>query len=119
MSKLYLGCVGLTLAALAALTLVGCSQGPPASSAPAASDVTTKTDAMAAKLPDGFEKLSAADQTAALAQKVCPVSGEKLGEMGTPIKVTVKGRDVFLCCPSCKEDLEKDPDKYLAKLNAK
>ena len=119
MSRIYLGCLGLALTAIAALSLVGCSQGPPASSTPAATDATTKTDATAAKMPEGFEKLSAADQTAALAQKICPVSGEKLGEMGTPFKVTVKGRDVFLCCPSCKEDLEKDPDKYLAKLDAK
>ena len=119
MSKMYLGFLGVAVTAVAALALVGCSQGPPASSTPTASDATPKADATAAKMPEGFEKLSAADQTAALAQKVCPVSGEKLGEMGTPFKVTVKGREVFLCCPSCKEDLEKDPDKYLAKLDAK
>jgi YHS domain-containing protein len=119
MSRTYLGYLGVVLIAVAALAFAGCSQGPPASPAPAASDATTKTDVTAVKMPEGFEKLSAADQTAALAQKVCPVSGEKLGEMGTPFKVTVKGRDVFLCCPNCKEDLEKDPDKYLAKLDAK
>ena len=39
--------------------------------------------------------------------------------MGTPLKVTVNGRDVFLCCPSCEEPLRKDPDKYFAKLDAK
>jgi len=70
-------------------------------------------------LTDAMAELSEADRAAALAQKVCPVSGETLGEMGAPIKVTVKGRDVFLCCPSCQEKLEADPDKYLAKLDAK
>jgi YHS domain-containing protein len=119
MSKLNISWFTAVLFAVGGFAWLGCSQGPPASSTPTASDAMTKTDATAAKMPEGFEKLSAADQTAALAQKVCPVSGEKLGEMGTPFKVTVKGRDVFLCCPSCKEDLEKDPDKYLAKLDAK
>ena len=37
--------------------------------------------------------------------------------MGTPVKVTVKGRPVFICCASCKAKLLKDPDKYLAKLD--
>jgi YHS domain-containing protein len=49
-------------------------------------------------------------------QGVCPVSGEPLGSMGKPVKVTVKGQTVFLCCPSCEEDLRKEPDKFLAKL---
>jgi YHS domain-containing protein len=104
------------LAVVGAFALVGCSSKPAA--APAANDKAV-TETSATAMPDGFDKLSAADQVAALAQKVCPVSGEKLGEMGTPIKITVKGRDVFLCCPSCKEDLLKDPEKYFAKLDAK
>jgi len=49
-------------------------------------------------------------------QKVCPVSGEPLGAMGTPYKVTVKGRDVLLCCQGCEAKIKADPDKYLAKL---
>jgi YHS domain-containing protein len=32
------------------------------------------------------------------------------------MKVTVKGRTVFLCCPGCEEDLRKEPDKFLEKL---
>jgi YHS domain-containing protein len=66
---------------------------------------------------DPLAALSAEDRAAAEKQGVCPVSGEKLGSMGTPYKVTVKGRTVFLCCDGCEEDLKKDPDKYLAKLN--
>jgi Cu(I)/Ag(I) efflux system membrane fusion protein len=104
------------LVAGGAFGLVGCSSKPAA--APAAADAAAK-ETSATSIPAGFEKLSEADRAAALAQKVCPVSDEKLGEMGTPFKVTVKGRDVFLCCPNCKEDLLKDPDKYFAKLDAK
>jgi len=75
-------------------------------------------DAVAANLA----KLPEQDRAAAEKQKVCPVSGEPLGKMGVPVKVTVKDskgaeHTVFLCCPHCKEAIEKDPDKYLAKLN--
>ena len=31
-------------------------------------------------------------------------------------KVTVKDRQIWLCCPGCKEKLISDPDTYLAKL---
>ncbi len=36
--------------------------------------------------------------------------------MGTPVKITVKGQTVFLCCPGCEATIKKNPDKYLAKL---
>jgi YHS domain-containing protein len=51
-------------------------------------------------------------------QKVCPVSGERLGAMDKPVKITVKGQTVFLCCAGCENAIKKDPDKYLAKLKA-
>jgi hypothetical protein len=37
--------------------------------------------------------------------------------MGTPIKITVEGRDVFLCCEHCRESLLEDPAKYFAILD--
>jgi YHS domain-containing protein len=48
----------------------------------------------------------------------CPVSGEKLGEMGKPYVLEYKGREVKLCCPDCKKDFEKDPAKYMKKIEA-
>lgn len=48
----------------------------------------------------------------------CPVSGEKLGEMGAPFTFTYKGQEVKLCCPGCKKDFDKDPDKFIAKIRA-
>lgn len=57
-----------------------------------------------------------ADSVAIAAQKLCPVMDEPLGGMGTPLKVTGLGRDVFLCCKGCLKFLEKEPQKYLAKL---
>lgn len=66
----------------------------------------------------GLAELSPADRALAEKQKVCPVSGEPLGSMGKPVKVSAKGRTVFLCCDGCEESIKKDPDKYLAKLDA-
>ena len=48
----------------------------------------------------------------------CPVSGEKLGEMGKPYVLEYQGREVKLCCPDCKKDFEKDPAKYIKKIEA-
>ena len=73
-------------------------------------------EAEADKIAAALAKLSPEDRAAAEKQKTCPVSGRALGSMGTPVKVTVKGKEVFLCCAGCKAAIEKDPDKYLAKL---
>lgn len=69
------------------------------------------------KYEEALAQLSEADRAMAEKQKVCPVSGEPLGSMGKPYKVTVKGQDVFLCCPGCESEIKAEPDKYLAKLN--
>ncbi len=49
-------------------------------------------------------------------QELCPVSGEKLGSMGKPYEFEYKGRKIQLCCDGCKEDFDKEPEKYAAKL---
>ena len=48
----------------------------------------------------------------------CPVSGDKLGEMGEPYVFLYKGQEVKLCCPNCKKDFDKNPAKYLKKIQA-
>jgi hypothetical protein len=65
---------------------------------------------------EAFAKLDSGDQKAALAQKICPVTDQALGSMGTPIKVTVEGRDVFVCCQGCVDKLKDKFDEYVAKL---
>jgi hypothetical protein len=70
-----------------------------------------------AKIQAGLAELPEADRAAAEKQRICPVSGRRLGAMGKPVKVTVKGQEVFLCCPGCEETIKADPDTYLAKLN--
>lgn len=48
----------------------------------------------------------------------CPVSGDKLGEMSAPYVFTYKGQEVKLCCNMCKPDFDKDPAKYIKKIEA-
>lgn len=65
---------------------------------------------------DELSQLSADDRALAEKQKVCPVSGEPLGAMGKPYKVTVQGKEVFLCCQGCEAAIKESPEKYLAKI---
>ncbi len=44
------------------------------------------------------------DQLRIAAQKVCPMTGEKLGEHGRPIKVKVGKELIFLCCKGCLKE---------------
>lgn len=41
------------------------------------------------------------DQLRVAVQGICPVSGEKLGSMGAPIKVKVGEESIFMCCKGC------------------
>ena len=114
----------LSLIAVSSLVvaLAGCSQEPaPAPSVPAPPEPVPAdaAESSPSDVPVAFASLSEADRAAALAQKVCPVSDQVLGSMGTPIKVSVSGREVFLCCEGCQEELLANPDKYLAKLDTK
>lgn len=44
------------------------------------------------------------DQLRIAVQEICPMTGEKLGSMGPPIKVQVGQETVFLCCQGCLKD---------------
>ena len=56
--------------------------------------------------------------------KTCPVSDEKLGgDMGEPVVFiygatkTDPGREIKFCCKNCQPDFEKDPKKFLKKID--
>jgi multidrug efflux pump subunit AcrA (membrane-fusion protein) len=72
-------------------------------------DVSEKVKANLAKLPPEDQKLAAQ-------QKSCPITGLLLGSMGVPVKITLKGQPVFLCCPGCLDEAKKDPEKTLKKI---
>jgi len=88
------------------VTLTGCGGG---SSPTAPQPAREGQDGIAANLA----KLSGDDKLLAEAQKVCPVTGESLGSMGVPPKITLNGEAIFLCCSGCKGKAEADPDKAL------
>ena len=67
-------------------------------------------------LPEWLEGLAQEDRPRAIRQKNCPVTGKALGTMGVPVKVGVKGIEVFLCCDGCSSAIEAKPEKYLSKL---
>jgi hypothetical protein len=61
--------------------------------------------------------------TAAYPLKTCVVAGGKLGGMGKPVAYVYKqagqpDRTVLFCCKACIRKFEKEPAKYLAKLDA-
>lgn len=59
--------------------------------------VVAATPSLRAAEPTKQEQLHAA------VQKICPVSGVKLGEHGPPVRVVVgeQEQEVFLCCKAC------------------
>jgi hypothetical protein len=64
----------------------------------------------------GLAGLSPADRALAEKQGVCLVTGKPLGSMGTPGRLQISGRVVFVCCSGCEEHLLQNPDKFLSKL---
>ena len=56
------------------------------------------------------------DQVRAAVQQICPMSGNKLGEHGAPIKVKVGKEEVFLCCKGCLKS--KNDAKHWATIHA-
>jgi hypothetical protein len=47
------------------------------------------------------QQLSQRDQLRIAVQDICPISGQKLGAHGAPIKVKVGEETIFLCCRGC------------------
>lgn len=77
-------------------------------SAGAKSDPDAKIKSALAKLPDAERKL-------AEAQRFCATKPEnRLGSMGTPFKLEVGGKTVFLCCAGRKDAALSDPKATLA-----
>jgi uncharacterized protein (TIGR03000 family) len=78
--------------------------------------IPNNTPAVEKLVKEGMAKLSHNEKVAAETQKFCAVQNTiRLGSMGTPVKVTVGGKDVFLCCEGCRKAALKDPAKTAAK----
>jgi hypothetical protein len=88
---------------------------PTAAATPAGTTTTTgSVDSDEAEIKANLAKLSPEDRALAEKQKYCvEQKDELLGSMGVPIKLTIKGEAVFICCGGCKKNALKDEDKTL------
>lgn len=127
MKRLFTG-PAFALALSASAFVSGCSSEattdkPEAPAAPAAPAEPAAADGAEAEAGEASAatvstELTPDELAAANVQKMCPVSDEELGSMGGPIKVSIKGRDIYLCCEACVDAVKEDPDKYIAILDA-
>lgn len=88
---------------------------PPTVSDPYSPPLPTQINS-APMIPQGMEgiaQLPIAEQRIALQQRTCPVTKQPLGSMGKPIRVSVTGRSVYVCCQGCVDALRKNPAQYL------
>ena len=111
---------GFPLAALtcALLSGPGCGDrnaGPAeATGAPKGEEKLPTMTAKEKNIEAARARLSPEDRALVDAQDYCAVMPEqKLGAMGVPLKVMIKGRPVFLCCKGCKRTAEDEPDATL------
>lgn len=83
-------------------------------SAPPNPPVTTQRPNPETKIQAALAKLSNEDRALAEKQRFCPVLPKsRLGSMGTPVKISLAGQTVFLCCEACREEAMADPEATL------
>ncbi|RIK72256.1 MAG: hypothetical protein DCC67_19515 [Planctomycetota bacterium] len=99
-----------------AFALVGCQAEQPQPTAATAPEASATENQPTTEVERELAKLPPEDRAQAAAQKICPVSEQPLGSMGTPIKVTVGDKSFFICCDGCREDAEKNFAQHSAKL---
>jgi hypothetical protein len=75
--------------------------------------------ALAADTPVEKEPAKKVAKVKSYTLKTCIVSGEALGgAMGEPYVFTYKGQEIKMCCKDCRKDFDKNPAKYIKKLEA-
>ena len=98
-------------------TYFGASAGPQQKEKTAAAARPSATSEEDAEVEEAMKQLSPEDRKAAEAQDYCPVLKTRLGTMGVPTKVTLKGRPVFLCCPKCVDKAKANEQRTLDKVD--
>ena len=81
------------------------------------SPATDRRESKDAKAKAALAKLSAEDRRLAELQGFCPQTGEPLGSMGVPVKLTLNGQPLFLCCNNCVDETRAHPDQALARVS--
>jgi len=119
--KRFIASGRLTILLLVAVGISGCMDKP---SSTGESGGTSERASSAGAKPNETDdvaveraKLSPGDRALVEAQEWCVISADsKLGSMGSPIKLDIKGQAIFVCCKGCKGSAERDPDKTLTKV---
>src|SRR5947209_18324326 len=94
----------VSLAALIAALALGCQDRTPGNQGPAPDPEEVIRESLA--------RLGPEDRRLAEQQRSCPIMSEvRLGQMGTPFKVEVKGQTVFVCCQNCVQIARDDPEQ--------
>ena len=100
-------------------TYFGASGGPQADRRAAVEARPSMAEDEDAKIHAVLAKLSRVDRRLAETQRFCPIRKDnRLGVMGRPIKIYVKGEPVFLCCTGCKDQARNHPERTLAAVAA-
>ncbi|MBI5874043.1 MAG: YHS domain-containing protein [Candidatus Omnitrophica bacterium] len=72
-----------------------------------------KTEAAAPVMEATASAVEAPAAAVSVGNKVCPVTGEKIAELGKDT-VEYQGKVYNMCCPMCKDKFLAEPDKYIA-----
>lgn len=73
-----------------------------------------------AKITAALAQLSDADRKLVETQQFCPVLPDnRLGSMGTPVKVMLDGQPVFVCCSGCTKSALANPAATLKKVESR
>lgn len=101
--------------------VIGCrddGNGRPSAAGAGTGQQPKSTDPAEDEIQAERAKLSPEDRMLVDAQEWCVTSGERLGSMKAPIKLTVKDQPVFICCAGCRTRALADPDATLAQVQA-
>lgn len=99
------------------LALAGCTQQNPTATDEHTANGRVHDDdrppSNSAEVEAVLAKLSPEDRRLAKQQQVCPVTGEPLGSMGVPTKISLEGKSIFICCAGCEDTIRENPEKYV------
>ena len=102
---------------LCGVTALLLSSGAAMQLAYADNDNEKSANEVEADIKAAFAKLSPSDRMAAEAQRWCPnMPDDRLGTMGTPVKVMLEGKPAFLCCEDCEKDARANAKATLTKV---